>query len=99
MVVFDACSRILGRLRCLNDCAEALFNGQPFPECVCYVPGEIEFKPKKPFTLFIYAKPEISSQKTEILCTSKHRIFLFGFNDNSNIGGRWVKIKTVWYIL
>jgi len=95
-MVVDSSCKVLRRLQCLNDCAKAILESAPVPECVCYVPEEVEYKPKRSTSLAVYTKPsKTGGKKSQLLCTSKHRIFLSVAGPVRNEKGNWAKVKKV----
>lgn len=89
--------RRLARIRCLQECISCLCDRKPLPQCLCYVPLEVEYYSPQKTNIKLYTQPNNSSDVfKEIVCTTDTRLIVSG-EELCNKQGKWLKVKKVIY--
>uniref|UniRef100_A0A0B6ZXH7 Uncharacterized protein n=1 Tax=Arion vulgaris TaxID=1028688 RepID=A0A0B6ZXH7_9EUPU len=87
--------RRIARIRCLQDCIKSLRNRKPFPECLCYIPSEIEYTVSVKSTWKLFAAPQkVAKIVKEISATTASRLVASG-EDLCNSDGKWLRVLRV----
>lgn len=88
--------RRLARIRCLQDCIKSLLGRKPFPNALCYVPSEIEYKTNNKVTWKLYNEPKKSGTIIKELqaTPSSSRLIATG-EDLCNSEGKWIHVVKV----
>ncbi|KAK6990899.1 E3 ubiquitin-protein ligase HECTD3 [Biomphalaria glabrata] len=82
--------RRISRIRCLQDCITSLRNRQPFPDCLCYIPSELEYTTSYKTTWKLLQSPDKTSKVIkEIQATPSTRLIVSG-EDFCNGDGKWL---------
>ena len=87
--------RRLARIRCLQECISCLSKGKPLPECICYVPLELEYRCPSKTSIKLYASADTSKEVVkEVACTAESRFIVSG-EELCNAQGKWLKVRKV----
>uniref|UniRef100_A0A2C9LR03 HECT domain-containing protein n=1 Tax=Biomphalaria glabrata TaxID=6526 RepID=A0A2C9LR03_BIOGL len=90
--------RRISRIRCLQDCITSLRNRQPFPDCLCYIPSELEYTTSYKTTWKLLQSPDKTSKVIkEIQATPSTRLIVGG-EDFCNGDGKWLCVLKVFQI-
>ena len=85
----------LSRIRCILECIQCLKERKKLPECICYVPSEVEYKFHNRTTIKVYPEPVKNNKKLkELHCTPESRIIASG-EEFCNAHGKWLRLKKV----
>ncbi|XP_033737246.1 E3 ubiquitin-protein ligase HECTD3-like [Pecten maximus] len=85
--------RRLARIRCLFESIRCFSEGKPLPECLCYIPAEVEYQTQHRSVVKLYQDVQKSSKKVgEIVLTSESRLVVSG-EEYCNSQGKWLKVR------
>lgn len=83
----------LARIRCILECIQCLKERKKLPECLCYVPSEVEYKCQNKTSIRVYQEPVKNNKKLkELQCTPESRIIASG-EEFCNSHGKWLRLR------
>ena len=89
--------RRLARIRCLQECIRCFKESKKLPECLCYVPSEVEYQCNGRCFIKVFAQPQKNSERVRDLNgTSDSKLVVSG-EELCNSGGKWLKITKVFH--
>ena len=87
--------RRLAKIRCLQECIRCFKETKKLPECLCYVPSEVEYRCNGHCFIKVHAQPQKTSERIRGLNgTSDSKLTVSG-EDLCNASGRWLRILKV----
>lgn len=87
--------RRLARIRCLQECIQCFKTKRKLPECVCYVPSEIQYSCNARCFIQVYSEPTADSSRVRDLTGSAESILFASGEEMCNSEGKWLKLKKV----
>ncbi|RUS83014.1 hypothetical protein EGW08_009202 [Elysia chlorotica] len=90
-----AARRKIARIRCLQDCIECLQMRKPFPDCLCYVPSQLEYKATCKTTFKLLEEPSKESKVVKEVAVTPSTLLLVSGEDLCNDEGKWLRVLKV----
>lgn len=88
--------RRIARIRCLQECIVSLRDRKPFPDCLCYIPSEIEYAASTKTSWKLFAEPQKTAKVVrEISAVNSSRLIASG-EDLCNSDGKWLYVLKVY---
>lgn len=84
--------RKIARIRCLQDCIKSLQMNKPFPDCLCYVPSQLEYKASCKTIFKFLEEPNKSSKVIKEVAVTPSTMLLVSGEDMCTNEGKWIKV-------
>ncbi|GFO48138.1 E3 ubiquitin-protein ligase hectd3 [Plakobranchus ocellatus] len=93
-----AARRRIARIRCLQDCIASLQTRKPFPDCLCYVPSQLEYTAPSSSKTTVWKfleEPSKGSKVVREVPASSASVLLVSGEDLSTNEGKWLRVFKV----
>ena len=90
-----AARRKIARIRCLQDCINCLQTRKPFPDCLCYVPSQLEYTATCKTTFKFLEEPRKGSKVVKEVAVTPSTSLLVSGEDLCTDEGKWLRVMKV----
>jgi len=87
--------RRIARIRCLQDCIQCFKSKRQLPECVCYVPSELNYTCNARSFIQVYKEPSTNSARIRDVTGGVESSLVVSGEEMCNAEGKWLKLKKV----
>ncbi|CAL1547476.1 unnamed protein product [Lymnaea stagnalis] len=85
----------IARIRCLQDCIDSLRKRQPFPDCLCYIPSELEYTTSCKTTWKLLDAPNKTAKVVKEIAATTNSTLIVSGEDLCNGDGKWLRVLKV----
>ena len=90
-----AARRKIARIRCLQDCINSLQTRKPFPDCLCYVPSQLEYTVSSKTIFKFLEEPNKGAKVVKELAVTPSTVLLVSGEDLCTNEGKWLRVLKV----